>query len=278
MNQYFSYDAFYLGGLFFSFIIISILINGLVCIISRTKIRELSIFYNYKFFLHKEIIFGSTFILGWLPLGGYVKPLGMNTSDNVKQEIPKEDLPFCAFNKPKWVKIIFKTTNWMVLIISLIVSFILQNKANDIGADIVIIGKYLLVAFQSIFMDELANEKLSILTREIITNRNIVFFAYMILLLIYLIITPFMKIMVWFTYSEIKKSPNKVLIFFSGLITVFTLWLLLWKFPKFIFSFFSLKQNLIYMINFLCGIITMGIISFGGILFVLKNIPLHLKK
>ena len=54
----------------------------LLCMIYRIRILQFSFLFAPFFKLHRRVVNGVEFTLGWLPLGGYVKPLGYQVTGN----------------------------------------------------------------------------------------------------------------------------------------------------------------------------------------------------
>ena len=79
--EYFSVNAFYLGMLLFACMFMSNVFYSLICLIWKVKIIEFGIF-SYTWY--KEKVLGTEFILGWLPLGSHIRPLGMLADDDEK--------------------------------------------------------------------------------------------------------------------------------------------------------------------------------------------------
>ena len=53
--------------------------------------------------------------------------------------------------------------------------------------------------------------------------------------------------------------------------TIVIIWFIIWKIPRFIFSFFSFSQSLVYFGSFLVGMFSVGLVCFFTTLFVVKN-------
>ncbi len=267
--EYLNFNAFYLGTLLFACLYISNLVYSLLCIFWRIKIVEFSLFFSPWFSLYNEKILETKFILGWLPLGGHIKPLGMATDDKEKLQIESKDLPNAFFNKPKYLQSLFRSVPWIIYLLALVISIsVLSNSGlvNGFG-DIV---NYVIKAFNTMFSGNAGREQFILQTKEIIDGKNIVLFGFTLLVLVMLLFTPITPILNWFSNDENKKSKIQKIIGFIG--TIFIFWLMLWKIPKFVFSFFTLSQSLIYILSFFVGMFFVGLIFFFATLFVVKSI------
>lgn len=273
MMDYFSYNAFLLGALLFACLYISNFVYSLICIIWKIKIIEFALFFNPWFSLYNETVFGTKFILGWMPLGGHIKPLGMIEDEEAKKKIKPEDLPYASFNKPKYLKTIFRLVPLIVFITALFLSVILISD-SDFVLELKNILSYVKNAFQTMFSDEISRNQFIITTREIIEGKNIIMFGFALLIFVMLLFTPISAIVNWYSNDKIVKSKVQKTVGF--IVTLLFLWLLIWKIPKFIFSFFTVFQSLIYIISFLIGLFSVGVVFFFTTLFVIKSISQNL--
>lgn len=271
--EYFNLNAFFLGVLLFACLYISNLVYSLLCIFWKIKIVEFSLFFSPWFSLYNQKVLGTKFTLGWLPLGGHIKPFGMTTDDAEKNKVEPKDLQNAFFNKPKYLQTIFRSVPWIIYILALVISIIIINSSNLV-AGISDLANYVVQAFQAMFSNNAGREQFILKTKEIIDGKNIVVFGFTLLLLLMLLFTPITTILNWFSNDENKKSNIQKVIGFIG--TIFILWLMLWKIPKFVFSFFTFSQSLIYILSFFGGMFLVGLIFFFATLFVVKSISQNL--
>lgn len=267
--EYFNNNAFILGALLFVCIFLSNMLYCLLCWIYKIKILEFSIFFNPWFSIHKETIMGTKFSLGWLPLGGFIKPLGFNENEEEKIKFSKDDLPFTFFTKPKYLKAVFNIVPFFIYLFVFVVSLILFSGVNGMAADFRIILEYIINAFET--KDNIVKRDVFISsTMNIIKNKNIVLFAFLLLIFIAILITPITHIMNWF--SDEKKAKYKIQKVVGFCFTVIFIWILVWKIPMFLFSFFSFSQNLLYVLSFFIGLFSVGLVCYFSTLFVVRNI------
>ncbi len=272
--EYFNTNAFILGSLLFACLYLSNIIYSLFCIYHKIKIIEFSLFFNPWFSLHSEKIMGTKFSLGWLPLGGFIKPLGMTTDEEEKNKISQSDLPFAFFNKPKYLKTIFDLVPWFIYVFAFTLAFILFENFTELIGEFKNVINYLIEAFTTMFSGNTERDKFIITTKELIADKNIVLFGFMLLTFVMLLFTPLTTIMNWFSNDEKNKSTIQKALGFIFTIGIF--WLILWKIPKFIFSFFTLSQSLIYVFSFFIGMFSIGLVCYFTTLFVIKNISQNL--
>lgn len=273
--EYFNINAFYLGMLLFACLFISNVIYSLICLIWKIKIVEFGLFANPRFTLHKEKIMGTEFILGWLPLGSHIRPLGMAIDEEDKAKIKFDDLPFAFFNKPKYLQKIFCFVPWIIYIGAALISIVLISTSSII-TEIATIANYTAEAFKTMFSDSsAAREGFVTITKKITNGKNIVVFAFAMLVLVMLLLTPVTLIMNWFGIEEKKSKLQKALGF---VVTILILWFIMWKIPKFVFSFFTLSQGFIYFFSFLIGMFATGVACFFATLHVMKGISENLSE
>jgi len=273
--EYFSTNAFILGAMLFACLYLSNVLYSLFCIFFKIKILEFSIFYNPWFSIHHEKILGTNFSLGWLPIGGFIKPLGMTTDEEEKNKISQLDLPFAFFNKPQYLKTIFNLVPWFIYIFAFALAFIIfENNTNLIGA-FKSLSNYQIETFSAIFSGESEKENFIISSKKILANKSIVLFAFIQLIFVMLLFIPMTSILNWYSNDKINKSKFHKAI--GYMINIGILWLVLWKIPKFIFSFFTLAQSLIYILSFTIGMFSSGLVFYFTTMFIIKNIAQNFK-
>lgn len=272
--EYFNNNSFILGSLFFACSYLSNIVFSLFCIYHKIKIIEFSLFSNPWFSLHSEKVMGTKFLLGWLPLGGFIKPLGMGTDEEERKKISQSDLPFAFFNKPKYLRTIFDLVPWFIYVFVFIFSFILFAKFADLIGEFKNIINYIIEAFKAIFLENAEKSEFVNTTIKVIDGRSIALFGFMIWTFLMLLLIPFMSIINWTSNGE--KNKSKIQTALGFILTIGICWVILWKIPKFIFSFFTISQILIYVFSFLIGVFLIGIASYFTTLFVIKNVSQNL--
>ena len=72
----------------------------------KTRVEKFYIFFNPWFSLFKKKVGETTYGIGWLPLGGYVKISGMIDESMDKEQLKKAPEPWEFRSKPRWQKLI----------------------------------------------------------------------------------------------------------------------------------------------------------------------------
>lgn len=267
-------NAFILGTLFFACLYLSNIVYSLLCVFYKIRIIEFSLFFNPWFSLHKETVMGTRFSLGWLPLGGFIKPFGMSADEEEKKKFSEAELPFVFFTKPKYLRTLFNIVPWLIYLVAFFISLILFAGLTNVVTELRNILEYIVNAFETMFGSEIMREAFISSTKEITTNKNIVLFGFMLLTFVMLLFTPITGILNWFSNDE--KAKSKIQKALGFVLTIGIFWLMLWKVPKFIFSFFTFSQSIIYIASFLVGMFSVGLVCFYATLFVVKNVSQNL--
>ncbi len=72
----------------------------------KTKVEKFFLFFDVKFALFKKKIGETTYGVGWLPLGGYVKIAGMIDESMDTDQMKEEPKPWEFRSKPAWQRLI----------------------------------------------------------------------------------------------------------------------------------------------------------------------------
>ena len=266
--EYFNINAYWIGVLFTGCILINNIIFSLICIIWDIKILEFTLFGNAWFALHKERVMGTDFILGWIPFGGSVKPLGKNADEEELSKINPVDLPKAFFNKPKYLQSLFQLAPWLIYLIATMIAVFISTQTS-FQSELTSICSYISDAFETMFSDNVKDRAIFIeSTKQIIEGKSIIVFGFTLLVILMLLIAPFVLIANWLTDDDKSKFQKTI----GFTISICYFWLFFWKMPKFIFSFFTIWQSMVYFSSFLIGMFSMGLVLFYTILFIVKNL------
>jgi len=270
--EYFNLNSFLLGSLLFGFLLLAIIVYCIVCIIWDVKILVFGIFDSPKFSLHDETVLGIRFILGWLPFSCFMGALGSNTDEKEKTKISRSELPYALFNKPKYVQTLFHLSPKIVYLVGFLIAIYLLSDTSVINQ----IGKifyYLEQSFKTMFSDNTAEiNQFVALTKETTNGEQKFLFAFTILILLVILF----KTLFWIINIEYKKKKPFKFLWLPA--AILFLWFILWKMPKFIFSFFSATQIFIYFFSFLIGIFATGLICFYTTLYVVKGVSKNISE
>ena len=72
----------------------------------KTRVEKFYLFFDYKFSLFKKKIGETTYGIGWIPLGGYVKIAGMIDESMDTEQLKEETKPWEFRSKPAWQRLI----------------------------------------------------------------------------------------------------------------------------------------------------------------------------
>lgn len=272
--EYFNLNAFILGSLLFACSYISNIVYCLLCLFYRIKINKFTIFYNPRFSLYKESIMGTKYLLGWLPLGCSINPLGMSATDEEKLQFKETELSLAFFTKPKYLRTIFNIVPWFIYLLAFSISLVLLSGPLNFVAEFNIILKYIISAFETMYGSDYLRVQFINQTQDIIANTDIVVFVFNLLTLFLFLSSPLPWLLNWI--SDEKKTKSIIQKILGFILSACICWFLVWKIPKFIFSFFSFHQIFTYILSILFGMFSFGIISFFSTLFVVKNVSLNI--
>ena len=90
--------------------------------IFKTRVEKFFLFFDVKFALLKKKIGETTYGIGWLPLGGYVKISGMIDESFDKEQMQKPPQPWEFRSKPTWQRLIIMLGG---VTVNLIVGFLI---------------------------------------------------------------------------------------------------------------------------------------------------------
>lgn len=91
----------------------------------KTRVEKFYLFFDYKFSLFKKKIGETTWGIGWIPLGGYVKISGMIDESMDKEQMKQPPQPWEFRSKPAWQRLIIMIGGVVVNMIVGIVIYIL---------------------------------------------------------------------------------------------------------------------------------------------------------
>jgi len=103
--------------------------------IFKTRVEKFFLFFDVKFALVKKKIGETTYGIGWLPLGGYVKIAGMIDESMDKEQMAKPPQPWEFRSKPAWQRLIIMLGG---VTVNIIVGFVIyMSILYTYGRDIV---------------------------------------------------------------------------------------------------------------------------------------------
>ncbi len=110
--------------------------------IFKTRVEKFYLFFDYKFSLLKKKIGETTWGIGWIPLGGYVKIAGMIDESMDTEQMSKPAEPWEFRSKPAWQRLIIMIGGVVVNVIVGVLIYIFvfytwgedQIKSTDLKA------------------------------------------------------------------------------------------------------------------------------------------------
>lgn len=254
---YFSYNAFCLGVLIFLAISLSNFIYVWLCRMWKVEIVEFAIFLDPFFSILRKKINGTVYQLGWLPIGAYIKPLGMLKKD--LESIAIKELPFSFLHKSGTMQRVLRLIPSLVWLFTLLLSLCTLKGPGNIFQATTEMLKYIFLAGRTMFGFSAANE-LVVSTEAMLMDKNIISFALTLLIAIVLVLTLLSKLVG--IYSRDGNGMNWLIKLPGYVIVAFGAYLTFWKIPTFVFSFFSFRQNVSYILSFTLGLYLVGLLAF----------------
>ncbi|QEM07645.1 hypothetical protein DIU31_030635 [Mucilaginibacter rubeus] len=271
--EFFSINAFYLGVFISTIASTTTLCYGLICMIWKIKIIEVSQFGDAWFSIFKDKIFGIDFKLGWLPFGSSVRPLGYLDDVEERNKINPSDIPNAVFSKPKYVKQLINFTPLLLYIVSFFV--VINLSKFDLLADTSTIFNFAWKTTKEIFYSNSHRAEFVLYAKSVLLDRNHILFSFLVADILFAAISiPTVLMNLLYASNKLSEKAKERLQILSFLPLI---WLLFWEIPKFIFSIFGFKKSLIYIFSCSLGAFALGVVFFFMIIFVLKSIERNLQ-
>jgi hypothetical protein len=210
---------------------------------------------------------GSTkFELGWLPWSAYIKPEYRAAEEKTVSENGQSESAIFFANQPKYQKVFFNLIPTFTYALAFIIAFFCFADLNNLGSVAKSIANYVIEAFSAMFSGNVAKYEFANTTKAICEGKNVVAFGFLMLTLLMILTIPISGFL-----SEAMSKKSKILQGLSVLYFLGYLWVLLWKIPQFVFSFFTLRQSLVYFSSFLIGMYLMGFSFYFSSLYLFKK-------
>ncbi|HTI60105.1 hypothetical protein [Mucilaginibacter sp.] len=262
-----SQNAFELGTLLFLSSALTILVYAWLCSIWKVKIIEVTILSNPWFSLSKNIVGGVKYNLGWLPTGTSITPLGVLEEEFLS--LP-EDERFNAFRgQSKFKQSVIRrspSATWLLLMI--IAYYAVNIRNNDIYSNAYEVEQYCVIALKTLLMHSLSHEEFLKYTKEVLKDKSITIFAFILIMNLQIIAIPINWLFLWIASDNKKTIIRK---FATGLALAFMFYVIFWRIPSFTFSFFTWQNAIRYILSAFLGIYLAAIIAFFIVLLNAKR-------
>lgn len=235
----------------------------LLCKIYKIKVLEFSIFTSFKNTIHQDEIENVTYKLGWFPIGSYIKPFGK--IQDIENSVEDSNLKSAYFSKPKYVKVLFALIPSIIYFTFLLLTLQFLSKESFAIQNII---DYLIDSFKYIYNSEFDKMEFLEKTENLLYNKNKIAFEIIIFLLFIFLLSPLEKIANWSSNFENKSTLSK---FFSWIVIATLVYFIYWKIPKFLLSFFSFSENLVFILNFLLSTFIFGALYYFLVIMFLKS-------
>ncbi|QEM03144.1 hypothetical protein DIU31_006260 [Mucilaginibacter rubeus] len=228
------------------------------------RIEEVTILTNSWFSLVDKKINGIKYILGWLPFGSSVRPLGMLEEDAAR--LPEEEYRYAFLSKERYKQRLFRFTPKIVWAFVMIISLYAVSKgSSNIFSNFIEIEKYSYIALKTMIIHDISRAQFLALTHQILLGKSKVVFALLLIVNLQLLLYPINPILLWIASENKKHGWQK---FTAIIVFMIFLYLFLWLIPSFVFSFFHWESIIKYMISAFLGIYSVGLTAFILIVFL----------
>jgi len=286
--DYFNFNAFILGTLLCACLCFSNLAYSAFCLLNKIKILAFVVFNKPWFCLHKVEIMGTELALGWLPISTYIRADYDNSGSNIDVDNSKSKSVSSYFtadykdskndtsnrrsqltayfdNKPKYHKTLFDLIPFFSYVIAFFIAFFIFSSPGNFQSDFLNLTDYVLEALKGMFTHTFNRNKFITTSQALILGKNIIACAFILLAFMLIVITPIMYILSLDVPKESKFLKGVMVLAYVGYF-----WVLFWKVPSFVFSFFPLYQIVTYLFSFLLGVFVLGTLFYFATWLLLK--------
>lgn len=263
---YFNTLAFESGIIIMSISFLAIILYFLICKFWRIPILKFTVLSDPWFSIDKYKVNDTDFVLGWLPLGAYIKPYGMGFEQESDELLEQKFIPMPIFEKSKALRFAFKSTPVFVwLFILAIVTFLSKPSFTEMLNKLLYFIK--LIFLSVINPDDYLNQ-LEVFTKSFSESTS----NLTIVILIFCCISIISPLITFFTSLIDTEGKGKIKQGIGYALTLIFLWLTFWKIPSLIFSVFSFASVIVGIYSFLIGSFLAGALIFYITLFIAKSI------
>jgi hypothetical protein len=258
------YNSIKLGILILILIFTGLLFQRFWAKIFKIKLLEFNIFMNP---LKKVSINKVDYTLGWLPLGGSLKMLGMTSDVNEQKSFSSDDLRWTFFNKSNLEKfLVMFTPSILHLILGILLPlliFSMNDEKLNLGGYITFLQEFL----KSVFGSSAQKNSFGLLTSKIFSENNSLVFSFLLISSIIFFSSLITNICTFLSFGS-KQSKSKDII--TTILFFIPSILVLWFIPKSVLHYYNLSELVTPCINFLFGITCSGILLYFIMIYALK--------
>lgn len=257
--EYFNTLAFESGILLMFLSFFAIIVYYGICLIWKIPIVKFAVFSDPWFSIDNYKVNNTDFVLGWLPFGSYIKPYGMGITQDSDDVLEQKIIPMPIFEQSKLLQLSFKSTPvlvWLVIFIGLV--FISSQSNNAIFYSFL---EYIKTVVVALFEADSTHASLIDLTNELIKKTSSLSIV-VLLFTVFSLVSQFISLINSFFSSKEDKSNTLVVKIIGYGATFFGAWMILWKIPVLISSFFSFGEMVVSVYSYLLGSFISGSILF----------------
>ncbi|MCD6067523.1 MAG: metalloprotease RseP [Bacteroidetes bacterium] len=261
--SFFSSTFFDFGVIIFLVTFLTDLIYLLLCFIWKIKVDEISVFFKIKAPLFRKEIAGVTYLLGWIPYGSYIRPIGMIDED--LEKIHAGDLPFTFLGTSKTKRFVFYLAPyvWWTLVFFLSCMFI--SPGEGLGKGLQLMQDFVVTVIDCA-CGKINKADCLLLIKGLLVGKNPVAFLLGFFMIINVVFTPLSKLMSW-CIDERRKWPVKTAGFLLGALMMY---FYVYKFMVLLFGMAGFGKGFAYLLSYSMGMYLVGTAIFFLMVFIAK--------
>jgi hypothetical protein len=265
--MYFSQNAFLFGLLMGLGMVLTSMLHSFFCLFWKVPIQKVSVFFDPWFAIKKARIELTEFTLGWLPLGSYITPLHKPEKEtDISLKINSNEFYLEDLSAQK--QQLFKLVPFAGFFVIYLTSLFILDRGQNVFQNFVDSWTMLYKGAVAIFSDALARAEYGKYISSELIHKSVLGVSvtlYMGVFLISLLITPISNLL-----TGDKEKENKIMKAIKTVLFFLFAYFLFWKFPSFVFSYFTTAKFFAYLFNAIAGIALIGIITYYLILTIYK--------
>lgn len=255
----FSQNAFVLGCIVFFSTSLTLLLYAWMARAWRIKITEYKVCPGLGPNLVKRKIGNVSYALGWIPSGTSARLLGFDKDSY--EMLPVEDRPYAYFMLPGWKKWLFHVSPLLIWTLLLVISLFMLSDSGNIAAAAQEMTAYILTGIKAL-SGSVSKPAFADATKTILQGKNIVPFVMVPMFFLFVVAAALSKITDLIEDGNTKWKGSKAALALKFIITLFLLYVMLWKIPSFIFSFLSFSQSVNYVVSFMLGMYVVALATY----------------
>jgi hypothetical protein len=235
----------------------------LLCRLWKIKVEEFSIFFKIKAPIFRKEIGGTVYLLGWIPYGSYIKPVGMVEED--LEKIHRGDLPFTFLGASRSKRFTFYSMPYLLWILVLLCCCLLIAPGRGFGDGAQTLWKFL-VCISERFTGNMSKEQFASALSILVAGKSPLFLLLSLSMIVNITLTPLSKLSNWCALDR-QKWPLKT---FGYLLMIAILYFYTFKLLSALFAITGYVLGFGCLLSFSLGSYLVGTVAFFLVVLVAK--------